>query len=507
MTPLVYWIFFSKAGKPRRWTRKVVFRKDRTARPLFRWAVYKRNGALRPHWTYWVTAAAAAAPARSDFDEPGAAELALRQLRPFDRTVADWRRADPLPTLLTARQILGLLDGLGSAASAGIVVAASHDDYREVVGGVQLCLQHEERQARARNLAYLQFYPAQPLPCLAPDGSDPRTLLVKMVLNGTLIGSAAMAELQAALAQSVSSGRSVRLVVHHLLGHAPEALVALAQTAKLREVVFWLHDFFTLCPSFTLQRNGLAFCGAPDARSNACSLCVYGPARPAHQARIGAFFTALPVHVVAPSQVAADFWLGKAGMPMQDMTIVPHVVLEERPRATSAPVDATAPIRVGYLGAPVTHKGWPAFLDLMYRKNGSGPQFLVFSERRPGMGEDGWHQVRVSAEAPDAMTQALARAGVDVVLHWASWPETFSFTTFEALSAGAFVLTNPVSGNVLAAVKATGRGAVLQDAAALKMFFADGSLDRLAAARRNRLAATDLVSRRSAMSFDLPGWS
>jgi hypothetical protein len=328
-----------------------------------------------------------------------------------------------------------------------------------------------------------------------------------MVLNGTLIGNAAMAELEAALAQSVSGGRSVRLVVHHLLGHAPEALVALAQTARVREVIFWLHDFFTLCPSFTLQRNGLAFCGAPDARSNACNLCVYGPARPAHQARIAAFFGALPVHVVAPSQVTADFWLGKAGLPVQGMTIVPHVVLEERPRTTSAPVDATAPVRVGYLGAPFTHKGWPVFLDLMHRRTGSGPQFLVFSDRRPGMGEDGWHQVRVSAEAPDAMAQALARAGVDVVLHWASWPETFSFTTFEALSAGAFVLTNPVSGNVRAAVEATGRGAVLQNVAALERLFADGGLDRLAAARRDRVAATDLVSRRSAMSFDLPAWN
>jgi glycosyltransferase involved in cell wall biosynthesis len=517
MKPFWYRMFFSTVGKPRKWVRKVVFRSDRTARPLFHRMVHKRNGAVRAHWAYWVasapartastgSAAVAAATTRPDPDVPGPAELALRQLRPFEDTVADWRRADPLPARMTAQEIVDRLDALGPAASAGIVVAASHDNYREIIGGVQLCLQREEREAVARNMAYLQVHPAQPLPCLAPDNDDPRALPVTLVLNGTLIGTAAMADLEIAVVQSVRMGRSVRLVVHHLLGHAPEALVALAQAAKLPEVVFWLHDFFTLCPSFTLQRNGMAFCSAPDVRSNACGLCVYGPARPTHQARIAAFFGALPVHVVAPSQVTADFWMAKAGLPVRGLSIVPHVVLDEQPRARPASVAATAPVRVAYVGAPATHKGWPVFLDLMHRKTGSDPQFLVFSDRRPGVGEDGWHPVRVTAEEPDAMAQALARAGVDVVVHWASWPETFSFTTFEALAAGAFVLTNPVSGNVRAAVEATGRGAVVPDVASLEQLLADGGLARLAAARRSRVAATDLASRRSAMSFDLPGW-
>lgn len=501
MNRLWYRILFNASGKPRRWTRRVVFRKDRSVRPLFHRLVYKRSGVIRPHWANWV----AAAPTDVGADLPSAQELALRKLRPFEQTIANWRRAERLPTLITARQLIDRLKQLGEAASAGIVLAASHDNYREIPGGVQVCLQHEERAAVARHFAYLQFHPAQPLPCLAPAGEH-RDLPVTLLLNGAPIGTAAMAELMAAVKHCVSTGRAVRFVVHHLLGHSPEALVELALAARLKDVIFWLHDFFTLCPSFTLLRNGLAFCGAPDAGSNACGICVYGPSRREHQARIAAFFRALPMQVVAPSQVTADFWLGKAGLPVQSVAVVPHITLEERPRIAPAPVDERAPITVGYLGAAVTHKGWPVFADLMTRHSGSGTRFVVFSSQRPGKGEHEWHHVHVTAETPDAMSDALTRARIDIVLHWAACLETFSFTTFEALSAGAFVLTNPGSGNVQAVVRSTGRGAVIEDVPALHRLFAGDGLARLVAARRARAAATELKVYRSAMSFDLPGW-
>lgn len=59
------------------------------------------------------------------------------------------------------------------------------------------------------------------------------------------------------------------------------------------------------------------------------------------------------------------------------------------------------------------------------------------------------------------MIRALADRRVDFVLHWASCAETFSFSTHEALAAGAYVLTNAGSGNVAATVRRLDRGAVL----------------------------------------------
>ena len=122
------------------------------------------------------------------------------------------------------------------------------------------------------------------------------------------------------------------------------------------------------------------------------------------------------------------------------------------------------------------------------------------------MNKLGSSKVHVTTDTPDAMSRAVRDAKVDVVLHWASWAETFSFTTFEAMLGGAWVLTNPVSGNVQASVLSSGRGAVLEDEAALVAFFADGGLENLVAERRAYADRTEILAQDSNMTFDLSGW-
>lgn len=393
MHPFWYKVLFRRAGKPRGWTGVVLFRRDRTARTLFYPVVHKKSGAVRAHWAYWISDAPTrgAAPRAPEHErspsekflakqlEP--AEQALSQLRRFDQTVASWRQNALVPELLPVEAIV---DRLLLASSAGIVLSAGHDNYRAIPGGVHLCIQREEKIAISRGWAYLQFHPWEPLPCLAPD-TDGRNLPVTMLLNGTQIGTATMSSLTAAVGRCVGAGRTVRLAVHHLLGHSPEAMARLAHAAKVREVPFWLHDFFALCPSYTLRRNGLTFCGAPAATSNACGLCVFGPARPLHQERIAAFFQSVPIVAVAPSQITADFWSSKSDLPVQGLAVIPHVVPAERPRATPERIETGAPITVGFLGAAVDHEGWPVDDELMSREIEPGTRLVAHSAKRPDL--------------------------------------------------------------------------------------------------------------------------
>ncbi|WP_146036489.1 hypothetical protein [Pseudotabrizicola formosa] len=517
MHPLLYKLMFHKAGKPRGWTRFVFFRKNGTARPLFYRVIHKKNGTIRPRWAYWATqpldqpadqGLITAQDSRPEVQPLSAAEQTLRALRPFEQTVADWRKTTELPDLLTPDEIYARLSEL---ASSGLVLSLGHDNYRVIPGGVQLCIQQEEKAATARNLTYLHLHPWQPLPCLA-DISEGGRVPVTLLLNGEMLGTTRMESVTQAIERCVASGKNVDMVVHHLMGHAPEAVADLARAAQVRDLPFWLHDFFTLCPSYTLQRNGLAFCGAPEVTSNACGLCVYGVSRPQHLARMAAFFEALPITAIAPSDHTAAFWSSRSQLPVRRLTTVPHMVLTEtaRPRpqtaiATNHP--KAHPITVGYLGAMVDHKGWSVFVRMIHRFGGGGIRFVVLSDKAANVGEDASGKVHVTSDSPDAMSRAVREAKIDVVLHWASWAETFSFTTYEAMLGGAWVLTNPLSGNVQASVLASGRGAVLEDEAALVAFFADGGLERLVAERRAYAEKTELQARTSAMTFDLPGWS
>lgn len=61
---------------------------------------------------------------------------------------------------------------------------------------------------------------------------------------------------------------------------------------------------------------------------------------------------------------------------------------------------------------------------------------------------ENFENVKVSPGDRSAMLEALRRNEIDVVFHWAIWPETFSYVLYEAIGAGCFILTSHLSGNV-----------------------------------------------------------
>jgi len=66
-------------------------------------------------------------------------------------------------------------------------------------------------------------------------------------------------------------------------------------------------------------------------------------------------------------------------------------------------------------------------------------------------------------EGPNAMIHALRKNQIDIAFLWSIWPETYSFTLFEAFAANCFVLTNEMSGNIAVQVRASGRGRLFGD--------------------------------------------
>lgn len=423
------------------------------------------------------------------------AELrALMALKPLETRVADWRRRHGPSTFL---EPASLMRNLAATAGRRLVLCLGHDDYRSVRGGVQFCIQREEQAVRAAGDNYLNIRPAQPLPRLAhlSDAEDPAVVLT---LDGEEIGICAISTLLASIESLALSGRRMPVVIHHLLGHNPEQTAALITATRSEGCLFWLHDFFSICPSFTLQRNDRAFCDAPPIRSNACTLCLYGSERKSHAARMAAFFNSHPVTLLSPSQGTLDLWRKRAGLPVRAAHVVPHVTLTV-PSVTAADGSIPHTIRVAFLGTPGTHKGWPLFARLAADERLS-PQyrFAVFSSTRP-KAMIRHVPVAVTAQNPDAMTQALQQNGIDLVLIWPSWPETFSLTTHEAICAGCFVVTNPGAGHVAAVVERTGHGTVLQSEADLVSFLLDGRAERLVATRR-ALAGAERTARLSDMA-------
>ena len=116
-----------------------------------------------------------------------------------------------------------------------------------------------------------------------------------------------------------------------------------------------------------------------------------------------------------------------------------------------------------------------------------GVTFHYFGVDDPGTPAIAARHVAVTPESRAAMRDALIEGGIDLFLLWSACPETFSFVAYEALAAGAAIVTHAGTGNVAALVRETGRGRVLESEDQLHAFFASGEARALAMG--NRLTA------------------
>ncbi|MFQ5623936.1 MAG: hypothetical protein ACE5FS_11130 [Paracoccaceae bacterium] len=436
---------------------------------------------VNPFWHYLMAGKSEGRRAR----HPGGyRSKILRDLQPLEKTVQTWLREDPQPQLLAAGALKRSILGAFAQGATRLVLSVGHDHYRNNSGGVQLCIQREEKLAPEYGAVYLNLHPWQPLPRLAHAEDDPDPA-VCLVLNGCDLGVTKMTTLIRTVGELNGLVADTRVVVHNLLGHLPEQIVALVHATRTKQCLFWLHDFLSLCPSFTLQRNSITFCNAPDPTSNACFVCRFGAERRDHLTRIAAMFEALDVHVLSPSRATRELWVNRGGLRTAGITVVPHIRLVRKRRKQKRSLPSRDAITVGYIGTPASHKGWPVFEKLVRDFGRSDRYRFVFlgvaDVRLQGLS---CVPVHVTTENPTAMIDAVEQERIDLVLHWATWPETFSLSTYEALAGGAYVVTNEISGNVADTTRRRKSGIVLPDDDTLFAFFGGEEIVDLASRRR-----------------------
>lgn len=401
----------------------------------------------------------------------------LRDLPSLEEQVRAWQRHDIPPRSLKTPALLDALEAAGICPN--LLVSLTHDDYRKVIGGVQLCVGREEVAARAAGFSFLNLHPWQPLPRLARAGEDP---LLVVRLDGHLIGAARGTDILEAFATLATSAERMAIAIHALLGHSAELVGQLARLANPGLAFWWLHDHFSICPGHTLLRNTVSPCGAPPVGSLACQICIFGEERLEHLHRIDALFRAVRFTVVAPSEGTLAFWQEKTDLPATRVSVRPHCEIAPATCDAASPAhpDPNEPVRVAFVGLPTDHKGWPIFEALVAHERANPDyRFEYFGEGVIANQGIARTPVRVGHSDYQAMARALHRAAIDLVVIWSSAPETFSLTAHEALAAGAAILCPPESGNVARLVEHTGKGKILESEAALMAFFATGEAARL----------------------------
>ena len=233
-----------------------------------------------------------------------------------------------------------------------------------------------------------------------------------------------------------------RVLVHQLLGYPAGFIERLGAWAAGRHSVFYIHDFYAICPRVTMIDAIGRFCDVADEATCGRCLGLAGPHASSklegltaaeHRALFGKLLQGLR-HVVAPSENAARY-LHRV-FPTLTVQAVPH---PEPPEEVVAPMRLDGDDEIILLGAIGPHKGSTRLLEIARRARLTHPHLrfrvIGFTDIDPQLAALG--NVTVTGRyAPGQLPGLIEQASGRLALFLHNWPETYSYTLSEAARYG-----------------------------------------------------------------------
>jgi O-antigen biosynthesis protein len=217
----------------------------------------------------------------------------------------------------------------------------------------------------------------------------------------------------------------------------PEKLISLQRGPQDR-IEMLIHDYLPISPSYTLLTNTRRYLGLPDPATTDAAHCTRRPDGTMAQlqdwqASWGKLI-AKATDITVFSQSSAEIFSTAYPMAHGKLRLAPHDMLVDLPQL-AAPA-RSAPAVIGVLGNIGHHKGAGVLRDLSQMLYRSGAAKLVV------LGQlDPSYMLAASATVHGGYQRAdipalVARYGITDWLIPSIWPETFSYTTHEALATG-----------------------------------------------------------------------
>lgn len=329
------------------------------------------------------------------------------------------------------------------------IVSIANDDAVMRIGGIQAVIRAELAQARSRGVRHILLFPIR-----ESAAEDPQQVKIGVRLDGSFVGVLPPMQVKSDLLDPLVR-TNVELVgrVHGLLGWDTEAIALLAESTDRFEM--WIHDLSGTCANYRLSWNELDYCNAPQPNSLTCHLCAFGSSRTLVRENIDKILSVLNPSLVFPSTEAQRMWTRTYDYSGDSIVRPPVTLVDPRSKHVAS---IARRLRVAYLGLESRQKGFDVFANLAaWNMSAEALDLYWFgSETRkiPGVESVPFDSRHAKATSGSSIaTELLAERDIDAVLIVPSGFETFSLVGYEAMAAGAIVITLASTGHLASAVK------------------------------------------------------
>jgi hypothetical protein len=403
-------------------------------------------------------------------DDPVNTKL-LKLVKTIDVASQEYSRLEPEIKLNSSESLfLSLINSLQKHPS-GLLVSISNDNYLKHTGGIQKFISSESTWAAESKLCYIHICPTQPKLKLVTDAVA-SAFLVNCTVANEFIGTFTLTELSDVLnkLEEKYPKTDVLTVIHSVMGWDLSLLNGLI-FEKSKNIYFYMHDYFSLCPEYRLLRNGIEPCDAPGIDSGTCAVCIHKTLRKEYINYFTSFFNSINAKIIFPSASAQKIFTGSGLFDKLETTVIPHIdimpgksgrqIIDNKKSVLPNSINRKK-IRIAFCGEPVGHKGffhYERILDVC-RNNNSLEFFHLGSSQSDVSGLE-FKKVALK-KGQSVMSAAIREAEVDVIFLGSTWRETFNFVAYEALQAGAAIIALNSSGNVVELINTYRVGAVVK---------------------------------------------
>lgn len=231
-------------------------------------------------------------------------------------------------------------------------------------------------------------------------------------------------------------------------------------------VIIFLHDYYSCCIQFNLLKNGINYCGSGRLYKDKCEECkYYNKSKKRKEQIIGLFRKIRKPYFIAPSEIVKQIWIDVYPEYTDYVAVIGHTTPVGRYEGNNNYLNLNDKLKIAFVGRDHPNKGyllWEKALSIMPISdlNVELYHFGKASKRIDGVKNI---EINITKDGADAMTNALRKHEISVVLLLSICPETYSYTYFEAMAANCFIIANRMSGNIAEQVKKNQNGIVIEN--------------------------------------------
>lgn len=354
-----------------------------------------------------------------------------------------------------------------------IVITVSYGNYAKGKGGTDKVIKAHQELLNENNISVLHLFRAK---TIGEKVKIKRLDIWRVLIDGIDCGMYSTNGFLNYLARLRLQGfRILDVFIHHLNDICIDQLSKILRCIDCN-IYFYLHDYFTICPSSGLITDQGVFCGEEKLGNSKCKNCeLFSVDAMRRLNEIESFFSTFNKRLtfVAPSEVAKEIWIKSYIQYKDKVVVIYHQKLVGYYQKNKEIISDDQPLNIAFVGYQRPLKGWNIWYDAVANiyKN---VNYCFFQFGTVSTHVNYIEEVEVDfTKNLDSMIIQLRNKNIDVAVLWSLLPETYSYTFYEAMAANTFILTNKKSGNIAHQVERLGNGIVADDINDLKKLLMD----------------------------------